>query len=312
MKNNLIEDIDEYIDNCTEELISTLIDFVNIKSEAEAPEKGAPFGAGPKKVLDKIMTMGKMVGLYCTDYDVGVISLALEDCKPDLGIWLHGDVVPAGEDWSFEPYNATRYKGWVIGRGASDNKGSIAVMFMLFKIFKSLGIKLSYNPAMYVGINEETGMAYMIGIPNNPSAKGFLNVVTPPKMSLVPDGGKFPVGYGGKGGVTVHLKSKNPLNDLTITAGKNESPGTATAIYDKGLSISGDFEGCSVTCGEKNKISAYSPPRHTSNPNPAGNMITILMNALLNAEGICKNDAEIISFLQKISLDAYGEYKYRK
>ncbi len=210
--------------------------------------------------------------------------------------------------WNFEPYNATSYKGWVVGRGASDNKGSIAVMFTLFKIFKALGIKLNYNPAMYVGSNEETGMADMIGKDGNADAKGFLNVFLPPKMSLVPDGGKFPVGYGGKGGLTVCLRSKKPLRDLTVIAGKKESPGTATAIYDESLSISGDFEGCSVTRGKTIEISAYSHPRHTSNPDPNGNMITVLMNALLMADGICKNDVEILAFLKKLSLDVYGEF----
>ena len=45
----------------------------------------------------------------------------MKEEKPDLGIWLHGDVVSAGEGWVFDPYNAVRYQGYVIGRGVDES-----------------------------------------------------------------------------------------------------------------------------------------------------------------------------------------------
>ena len=136
MNPKLISAIDKLIEDYTEQIANDTIKLVNIKSVHGKAEPGAPFGIGPKKVLREIADMGKEAGFYYTDYNVGVISLALKDSTPDLGIWIHGDVVPEGDGWSFEPYNATEYKGCIIGRGATDNKGQFSAIFNLFKIFK--------------------------------------------------------------------------------------------------------------------------------------------------------------------------------
>ena len=181
--------------------------LININSEQGVCEPGAPFGRGPKKVLDTVLQWGKEYGFYTKDYGVGVVSVGIKDSEPDLGIWAHGDVVPAGDGWNFPAYNATLYKNCIIGRGATDNKGQLAAIFNLFKIFKELGVELKYNPALYVGSNEENGMKDMVGIPGNSDAKGFVNVCIPPRLSLVPDSG-FPVAYGARGLTTVKFKSK--------------------------------------------------------------------------------------------------------
>ena len=209
----LLTQIDDAIANCTRDLAALTIQLINIKSLKSEPVPGGPFGAGCKQVLDTVMELGQKEGFYCTDYKVGVMHAALKPGQPDLGIWLHGDVVPEGDDWLYPPYNATEKDGCIIGRGANDNKGQLAAMFLLLKIFKDLGVELNYNPAIYVGSNEEFGMTDLIGDPSIPEAKGFLNVAAAPRMSLVPDSG-FPVGYGGKGGMNITIKSKTPLISL--------------------------------------------------------------------------------------------------
>lgn len=301
----ILTKIDEMIEASTEKLAADTIRLVNIKSEQEAPLPGAPFGKGPRAVLDEVLKMGKDAGFYTTDYNVGVVSAALKAGQPDLGIWIHGDVVPAGEGWSFPPYDATEYKGCIIGRGATDNKGQLAAIFHLLKIFKELGIELKYNPAIYVGSNEETGMKDIQGLPDNPDAKGFLNVCTPPKMSLVPDG-SFSVGYGGKGGLTLTLRSSTPLRGFTLTAGLTESPGKASAVFDS-LDVPDDLPECTVTKGEKAEITAFSPPRHGSNPDPNGNMITKICAALLDADLVCDEDKGLLNFFKTVSADIYGK-----
>ena len=159
MDAELIKKIDKEIDNAREVVAQDTIALVRINSEQGEPAPGAPFGAGPKEVLDKVLKMGKTDGFYCTDSGVGVVSLSLKEGKPDLGIWLHGDVVPAGSGWIYPPYEGVRYKDThIIGRGATDNKGQLSAIYNILKIFKKLGIELNYNPALYVGSNEETGM----------------------------------------------------------------------------------------------------------------------------------------------------------
>ena len=120
--------IDAMIEASRQELADLTVKLVNIKSDLEPPAPGAPFGTGVKKVLDTALELGKKEGFYTKDYNVGVVSLALKDSRPDLGIWVHGDVVPAGDGWEFEPYNAVEYDGRIIGRGAADNKGQLAAV----------------------------------------------------------------------------------------------------------------------------------------------------------------------------------------
>ena len=306
MKAELIEKIDKLIENIDEKLIKDTIRLVNIKSEQEEAKPGAPFGEGPRKVLDEVLVMGKDEGLFTTDYNVGVISLSMKDEEPDLGIWIHGDVVPAGDGWKFDPYNATLYKNCIIGRGATDNKGQFATVFNIFKIFKELGIELSYNPAIYVGSNEESGMMDMKGVEGNPDAKGFMNVCKFPKLSLVPDS-SFPVGYGARGLNTFKVKSKKPLKSCILTAGLDEKPGNATAVFE-GTDIPDNIPNCKITKdGNKTIIETYSAPRHTSNPDPDGNMITFIADALIDNNLVCEDDKKILAFLRDISINIHGE-----
>ena len=283
-----IEAIDREIDNARADLARDTIRLVNIKSVQGEPAPRAPFGPGPRAVLDTVLRMGAEAGFRTTDHGVGVISVALKEGQPDLGIWAHGDVVPEGDGWNFEPYNAVEYKGCIVGRGATDNKGQLVSMFHLLKIIKKLNIPLKYNPALYVGSNEETGMGDMVGIPGNDDAWGFSNGCTAPKLSLVPDG-SFPVGYGGKGGMNVLLKADKPLQGITITAGQAASPGKAVALLADGREI--------VT---------QSAPIHSAHPKPGGNMITELMDILLQENLAAEEDRRVLEFFRMTSLDITG------
>ena len=293
MKEKWIAQVDELIEGARHELAADTIKLVNIKSVQGEPLPGAPFGEGPRKVLDTVLEMGEKDGFFTTDYNVGVVSVAMKEGQPDLGIWAHGDVVPEGDGWSFAPYDAVEYQGCIIGRGATDNKGQLAAIFHLMKIFKKLEIPLKYNVGLYVGSNEESGMKDMTGIPGNPDAKGFVNVCTPPRMSLVPDSG-FPVGYGGKGSLKMTLKSKMPLHGFTFIAGQDDSPGKAVAsFFIKGKNA--EFE-----------VVTQSAPRHGSNPDPDGNMITKLAGVLLDHDMVAEEDRYILDFLKRVSLASDG------
>lgn len=280
MDAELIQKIDAEIDLARDLVVQDTITLVRINSEQGEPAPGAPFGTGPKEVLDTVLKMGEDDGFHCTDYGVGVVSLSLKEGQPDLGIWVHGDVVPAGDGWIYPPYEGTMYNDThIIGRGATDNKGQLSAIYNILKIFKKLGIELNYNPALYVGSNEETGME---------DVKAFMKSCTPPRMSLVPDSG-FPVGYGGKGSIQITFRSKNPLHGLTLTAGLPQAPGKANA----------ELNG--------NTYETESPPRHGANPDPNGNMVTKLMTKFLDEKLADKEDTRVLEFFKDISLDVYGE-----
>jgi len=307
MKNadSLIAQIDNMIESSRQDIVDTTIKLININSELAPAEKGAPFGKGARQVLDTVLEMGEKEGFYNSEYGSGVISVALKEGTPDVGVWTHGDVVPAGTGWSFEPFNAVEHRGCVVGRGATDNKGQLAATFILLKIFKKLNIDLGYNPALYVGSHEEKGMRDILGLEGNKDAKGFINTCTPPKISLVPDGG-FPVGYGGKGSINIRLKSKTPLRSFSITAGQPSTPGIATATFC-GTNLPNALSECTVKKdADKTTVETFSPPRHGAHPSPDGNMITLLSNALLECGAVDESDKYILEFFKMISLDIDG------
>lgn len=280
MYDKQLEQIDKAIEVSRGALTQDIIKLVGIKSVKGEPLPGAPFGVGPRAVLDAVLELGKQQGFYPVEHTDGVISLSLKEGQPDLGIWLHGDVVPEGVGWDYDPYQATEYKGCIIGRGATDNKGQLCAIFHLLKIFKELGVELSYNPALYVGSNEETGMK---DIPP------FLEKCTPPRLSLVPDSG-FPVGYGGRGGMSLTFRSKRPLRGIQLIAGQDEDPSKAVAkVYGK-------------------TIITHSPPRHSASPDPNGNMITRLMERLLEENMADAEDRPVLEFFKMVSLDTHGEH----
>ena len=232
MNTDLIREIDALIEASREELAADTIKLVNIKSVKSAPVPNAPFGEGTKQVLDYMLDAGRNAGFDTKDYRMGIVSLALKEGSPDLGIWTHGDVVPEGDGWKFDPYHAVEYNGCIIGRGATDNKGQLAAMFHLFKIFQRLNIELKYNPAIYVGSNEESGME---------DVKSFLKSFQPPRLSLVPDSG-FPVGYGGRGSAKITIRSKAPLHrTIPLSEGKKITK-VCTELLERNLAEECDRE----------------------------------------------------------------------
>ena len=276
--NELLKRIDREIELCRADLAKDTMELIAIKSVRGKPQPGAPYGPGPRAVLDAVLKMGENAALYGTEYTDSVISIAPQKGAPDLGIWLHGDVVPEGTGWDMDPYQAVEYKGHIIGRGATDNKGQLCAMFHLLKIFKKLGVELNYNPAIYVGSDEESGATEIWE---------FLAKHQPPKISLVPDDG-FPAAYGGKGKVEVCLRAKKPLQGITILAGQDDDPGLAVATVN----------GRTVT--------ASSLPRHMSKPDPKGNMITRVLEKLLD-EDIAPEDRKVLEFFKLLSVDVCGE-----
>lgn len=279
MNEALLKQIDQEIENVREALARDIIHLIGIRSVKGEPEPGAPFGPGPRAMLDAVVKLGEREGFVPTRYTDSVISIAPQEGEPDLGIWLHGDVVHEGTGWNFDPYQATEYKGCIVGRGATDNKGQLCAIFHLLKIFRDLNIPLGYKVALFVGSNEESGKN---------DVKDFCTRYRPPRLSLVPDA-SFPVGYGGKGGLNLALRAKKPLHGITITAGQTETPFRAEA------------EAFGRT------IVTNSMPRHLSSPDPNGNMITQLTEQLLEEPQLAPEDRPALEFFKRMTLDIHGD-----
>lgn len=76
---------------------------------------------------------------------------------PDIHFTGHFDVVPAGEDWSYDPYDPAVEGGRIYGRGASDMKSGIAASLFAIDALEATGIEIHGSVTQSMTVDEETG-----------------------------------------------------------------------------------------------------------------------------------------------------------
>ncbi|MDQ3283509.1 MAG: Sapep family Mn(2+)-dependent dipeptidase [Acidobacteriota bacterium] len=129
---------------------------------------------------------------------------------PVLGLVIHGDVQPADADaWSFPPFEGRVDNGYVMGRGAADDKGPLIQALLAMKALKESGRKRTHTIRLLVGSEEESAAGEIAE---------YLKDHTAPDYSLVLDS-EFPVVVGEKA-----------WDGLAVTA-KLDSRGTVTTPY---------------------------------------------------------------------------------
>lgn len=108
---------------------------------------------------------------------------------PVLGLVIHGDVVPADpEAWSFAPFEGRVENGYVLGRGAADDKGPLVQALLAMKALEQSGLARTHTIRLLVGSEEESAASEM---------EEYLKTHAPPDYSLVLDS-EFPVVVGEK------------------------------------------------------------------------------------------------------------------
>ncbi|WP_135827582.1 ArgE/DapE family deacylase [Halorussus halobius] len=76
---------------------------------------------------------------------------------PDVHFTGHFDVVPAGEDWSDDPYDPRVEDGRVYGRGTSDMKSGIAASLFAVDALEAAGVDVRGSVTQSMTVDEETG-----------------------------------------------------------------------------------------------------------------------------------------------------------
>jgi succinyl-diaminopimelate desuccinylase len=76
--------------------------------------------------------------------------------KETLVIYTHVDVVPAGDDWSTDPFRMVLKDGRAYGRGTSDSKGAVAGLIVTLRALLKDG-KPKYNLSILLTTDEEVG-----------------------------------------------------------------------------------------------------------------------------------------------------------
>ncbi|WP_134671770.1 ArgE/DapE family deacylase [Halorussus marinus] len=76
---------------------------------------------------------------------------------PDVHFTGHFDVVPAGEDWRYDPYDPVVEDGRVYGRGTSDMKAGIVASLFAIDALEAAGVDLRGSVTQSMTVDEETG-----------------------------------------------------------------------------------------------------------------------------------------------------------
>ncbi|HEX4824800.1 MAG TPA: Sapep family Mn(2+)-dependent dipeptidase [Candidatus Polarisedimenticolaceae bacterium] len=127
------------------------------------------------------------------------VELAGPTGAPVLGLVAHGDVQPVDEKaWSIPPFAGADKDGYVLGRGAADDKGPIVQALLAMKALDAAGPARSHTIRLLVGSDEES---------DNLDMKEYLAGHAPPDYSLVLDY-DFPVVVGEKAWTGLYLDAK--------------------------------------------------------------------------------------------------------
>jgi succinyl-diaminopimelate desuccinylase len=139
-------------------LIEDTRKLLQIKSvlDEENATDDAPLGQGVKDALVFMLELGNSDGFSIKN--VGNLAGHVEfgEGKESVGILCHVDVVPEGDGWSSDPYEAEIRDGNIYARGAIDDKGPTMAAYYAMKIVKELNLPLSKRVRMIIGTDEES------------------------------------------------------------------------------------------------------------------------------------------------------------
>lgn len=112
-----------------------------------------------KEALDFILNKANEFGLVALSVDNIAGHVQLGNSGKLCGVLTHLDVVPAGNNWSCEPFTLTEKDNRLYGRGIADNKGAALLNLYCLKALKDENIQGINTLRCIYGTEEETGMA---------------------------------------------------------------------------------------------------------------------------------------------------------
>lgn len=296
---NFLKEAKDYEKQMIEDLRS-LINIYSVNDMDSANDK-MPFGKNIAKCLDKALEIGKRDGFKVENVDgyAGVIQYG--DLEESVGVLGHLDVVPVGDDWTFDPFEGVVKDGYIIGRGSCDDKGPTIAAYYAMKILKDKGYKLKHNIQLILGTDEENmsrGILYYKEKRKNPI------------MGIVPDA-DFPCIFAEKGildmvsegKINSCIKNMVAGNAFNVVAGKCEatvSKENDKEYFEKFL-IANNLTGSFEQNGEETTYRIVGKPFHASKPYHGVNAAIMMWKFI----GSCYGD-EFSLNASKIFADAYG------
>ena len=283
MNNELLKNIDSFIENNRMAMYRDIARLVAIESVEGESAPGAPFGTGPAKALAEGLKIAGELGLRTVDCEGKIGYASVGEGDRYLATITHLDCVPTGDGWASDPFTMREREGYIIGRGVMDDKGPSVLCLYALKYLLDNDVPLNYEVRALLGVNEESGME---------DVQYYLKNYPAPAFCFSPDA-DFPLINGEKGITGGKIISKCGLeNVLNIKGGfaGNAVPDKAEAwVKATGLTSSK-----TVDAEEKNGIThltAHGIGGHASMPEGTVNAIYELVKYIL-ANGIAGAEEE--------------------
>ncbi|ERL64772.1 DapE [Schleiferilactobacillus shenzhenensis LY-73] len=187
----LASEYEKRLDHDWPAIIHYLGELIAIPSVRGTAAPHAPFGLGPRRVLEHALAISASLGLtpHTVADAVGWASLGGDDDAEYVGVLSHLDVVAGGSGWHYPPFQLTETPTRLFGRGILDNKGPIFTALWALHWLQEDGVALKRPLRVIFGTDEESGSA---DIPF------YLAAQRPPIFGFTTDG-MYPVVYGERG-----------------------------------------------------------------------------------------------------------------
>ena len=234
---NLLKQIDCFIENNKDAILNDLMDLVRIPSVRGEAKGNMPFGEDCQKMLIETTKLYESHG-FASRFDKNnhyVISEFKNDGKT-IGIFSHGDVVTADGEWLVcPPFEPVIKDGYMFGRGCNDDKSGIIQALYAAKFIKENYDDFKSNILMFTGANEETGMA---------DIKEFAKNEVMPDFSSSPDG-EYPYYYGERTIIRFFATSDKAFKSIKNFCGGNTENiilGEVTVTINYGAELYNELE----------------------------------------------------------------------
>ncbi|MED3662512.1 dipeptidase PepV [Ureibacillus terrenus] len=296
-----------------EALIQDLRQLIQIESvlDEEHQSDEAPFGEGPKRALLWLLSKAEQDGFKVKNVDHYAGHIEMGEGEEILGILCHVDVVPAGNDWTYPPFQGVLKDGKLYGRGSIDDKGPTMAAYYAMKMVKESGIPLSKKVRMIIGTDEESGFRCV---------EHYFQKEAMPDIGFAPDA-DFPLINAEKGIALLQFSQTDPLSSeeqlISFQAGNrhNMVPDFAKAVVKN---VSEDLEvqfnkwfkeydrEATFTCeGERVIITVSGKSAHAMEPEKGKNVAVVLAQFLSHHLTTDASKA-FVTFIADVFGDVYG------
>lgn len=319
------------IDGYREDMIRDLQGLIAIPGVAGDPQGDMPFGEDVHRAFEYMLDLGEEAGFETLNVDNygGHIEfggyLTDEEGNPAgrteqaMGILTHVDVVPAGTDWDYPPFEGREVDGRIYGRGTTDNKGPTIAAFYAMKALKEEGFMPNKRVRLILGLDEEAGTGWK-------GMEAYFSKVKKPLFAFTPDA-EFPAIHAEMGilifelvkkigktkGKGVELRSLTGGNAANMVADHARAVLRADSYEDIKKSLETyrketGYKLASKGIGKSLEITVSGVSSHGARPEKGLNAISIMMDFLGKLDIINEDIGDFIDFYNThIGFNLHGE-----